>query len=169
MNRLCTADRAREVLNYDQETGVFTWRIATGNRVKPGAVAGTNNGAGYLLIAIDRRRYKAHRLAFLYVHGRWPEPEVDHINGVRSDNRIANLREATRAQNCQNKKGAYRNSKSGQPGVYMKKASGKWFAEIVSNHRTISLGTFQTRDEAIAAYEGAKRIYHPAAFQEKAA
>jgi hypothetical protein len=98
-----TAERLRQLLHYDPERGVFTWLSRPAERSWntrfAGTRAGTINGLGYVVIGILGRRYKAHRLAWLYVHGEWPGRELDHINCDKSDNRIANLRPATRSQN----------------------------------------------------------------------
>lgn len=100
---MLTQDRLKELLHYDEDTGMFTWIVSTARCVKVGDIAGSKNGKGYLHIMVDKRIYLAHRLAFLYVHGRFPE-FTDHINWIRDDNRISNLREVTQQENNQNKK-----------------------------------------------------------------
>ncbi len=97
-----TAEYLRSILHYDQETGIFTWKVRTARRVKAGDVAGCSDGDGYRLIKVQSRLYKAHRLAWLYIHGSWPKDQIDHINRIRTDNRIANLREVSNKQNLQN-------------------------------------------------------------------
>ena len=99
----------------------------------------------------------AHRLAWLYVHGVWPPHEVDHINGDRSDNRIANLRLATRQQNSENRHGAQSNSKTGLVGVSWHKRAGKWQAHIRVKGRTRYLGLFESTQDACMAYLQAKQ------------
>lgn len=99
---ILTAERLRELLTYDPETGEFRWRYTRGCRAR-GQIAGTVTCLGYLTIAIDGRKYKAHRLAWLHVHGEWPYPEIDHINRIKLDNRLVNLRRATRAENNANR------------------------------------------------------------------
>lgn len=155
-----TQQRLREVLDYDPETGEFRWLVATGRRVNVGDLAGTDS-YGRRFIRIDKRRYRAHRLAWLYVHGRWPANEIDHINGVADDNRIANLREATRSQNCENRRKPKRNSTSGFLGVWTHKATGKLRAQIVHNGKNYHLGLFNCPTAAyLLGYLPAKRRLH---------
>lgn len=98
-----TPERLRCLLSYDQGTGLFTWLIDRGNGACAGQRAGTvDRNSGYVLVQIDGRQYRAHRLAWLYVHGRWPRPLIDHIDRNRANNRISNLREATSAINNSN-------------------------------------------------------------------
>jgi hypothetical protein len=93
-----TAERLREILGYDPETGLFTRLVRTG-RIRAGEVAGTAHSRGYRSIVIDGRVYLSHRLAWLYVHGEWPPEQIDHINRNRADNRLVNLRAAKQSQN----------------------------------------------------------------------
>ncbi len=99
---MLTAERLRELLTYDPETGHFRWVFTKGCRAG-GQIAGTVRRDGYLCIAVDGRKHKAHRLAWFYMHGRWPHPEIDHINRSKLDNRLCNLREATRVENNANR------------------------------------------------------------------
>ena len=95
---MLTQERLKELLEYDPETGFFTRLIGrSGPRARSGDVAGCDNGQGYIRIYVDGRPYKGHRLAWFYVHGAWPR-EIDHINGDKSDNKLANLRPATRSR-----------------------------------------------------------------------
>ena len=144
------ADRLREVLNYDAATGVFVWKRALGRRIRVGSLAGTiNPDTGYRIIAIDRRLYPAHRLAWLYEHGQWPSGALDHKNRIRDDNRMANLRPATRSQNRANSTVVH--NKSGFRGAsrYGKR---HWEARIVIDGKRRHLGIFGTPMEASAAY-----------------
>jgi len=152
-----TPERLRELLHYNPDTGVFTWRASRGH-LAAGRIAGYGNGRGYIQIKVDDRAYVAHRLAWLYMHGRFPSAQLDHINGVRGDNRIANLREASQSENQQNIKGARRGSAT-RLGVSF--AKGKWRAEIQVNGRRTNLGHYPTEDSAHAAYLSAKRVMHP--------
>lgn len=156
---ILTAERLREALHYDHETGVFTWRSRTSNRVKIGDIAGAIDLNGYRLIGVDGRLYKAHRLAWLYVYGRWPVKQIDHINGVCDDNRIENLREATDAENMQNQ-GIRANNRSGFPGVSWASQRGKWQATIQVNGKTRALGRFAAAEDVYAAYLKAKAEHH---------
>ncbi|MCK9994454.1 MAG: hypothetical protein Dbin4_02974, partial [Alphaproteobacteria bacterium] len=97
-----TQSRLKELLHYDPDTGVFTRRVQTSSNARVGDVAGCLHPEGYRHIQIDGKRYAAHRLAWLYMTGEWPTNQLDHLNGVRDDNRWGNLREATHGQNQQN-------------------------------------------------------------------
>lgn len=151
-------ERLIELLIYDPETGAFTWRTQFNNCVKKGSLAGTLCTSGYVLICLDGRRYKAHRLAWLYVYGRFPSKDIDHINRVRSDNRILNLREASDHQNGQNRS-INKNNKSGFKGVCWHKATGKWQASIRVNYKTIHLGLFDTIELAAKARKEAEALH----------
>lgn len=98
-----TVERLRAVLSYDAETGVFVWRVSS-KGTAAGAIAGAKLGTGYTTITVDQERFLAHRLAWFYVHGRWPADQIDHIDGDRRNNAIANLREATNQANQWNRK-----------------------------------------------------------------
>lgn len=153
-----TAEYLRSILNYDQESGVFTWKVSTSNRVKVGDAAGFQGGNGYLLIMVQGRRYKVHRLAWLYMSGEWPKLDIDHINRDRTDNRIENLRDVSRKQNLQNASKRSDNT-SGHPGVSWHKASGKWQAKIEHNYKGIHLGLFTDIEEANAARKAGELKY----------
>ena len=153
-----TAEKLRELLHYEPATGIFTWKISTSNRVKVGDAAGYPEGGGYLRIMVQSRRYKAHRLAWLYVYGEWPKDQIDHINRNRSDNRIANLREVTNKQNMQNA-GKSSHNTSGHPGVCWHKQHSKWQAKIMHNYKGIHLGYFATLEEALSARKAAEKLY----------
>lgn len=154
-----TAIRLREVLSYDPETGVFIWRIYINGRAQAGDVAG-GVSVGYARIAIDGVRYKAHRLAWFYVHGIWPVSEIDHINGNKADNRIENMREAVHDKNLQNQRKAHCNNKAGVLGVSLTKR-GRYVAMIQSNGVQKYLGSYATSEEASAAYLKEKQEIHP--------
>lgn len=148
-----TIDRLRELLTYDPATGLFYWR-----KPRPfcstGKAAGGVTPYGYIRIVIDGRPHQAHRLAWFYTYGFWPEQEIDHINGDRSDNRLRNLREATPSQNQANK-AMRRDNASGVKGVTWDKARGKWKAMISVNCKTINLGRFDDIEAAATAYAAA--------------
>ena len=153
-----TAEYLRSILNYDPETGIFTRKVRTANRVKVGDVAGCKNSEGYLGIKICSRTHQAHRLAWMYVYGEWPTGQIDHINRIRTDNRIANLREVSHKQNNQNRSKPSNNT-SGHPGVSWHKQRSKWLAHIKHNQKKIHLGCFNTIEEAIAARKAAEKLY----------
>lgn len=152
-----TATRLRELLDYDPLSGLFTWKVTPARSVKAGTVAGSLAARGYVNIKVDGKNYKAHRLAFLYMEGEFPLVEVDHINGVPSDNRWSNLRHAERWEN-QGNVPARSDSKSGVRGVYWVKSKGKWVAQIKSAGRNYHLGYFSTVEEANACYLGAAQL-----------
>lgn len=145
---MLTQARLKEVLAYNPDTGVFSWLIGQG-KARVGKQAGCVQR--YRTINIDGKPYKAHRLAWLYVHGVWPEHQIDHINGEKDDNRISNLRDITMHGNMQNRYGLSRTVDL-PTGVYRKSAN-RYTASI-------SLGTFKTVEEAHDAYMAAKRYFH---------
>src|SRR5437879_5605760 len=100
---MLTAERLKELLTYDPETGEFRWKVAPNGRVRVGDIAGCVSSRGYILIGIDGALYRAHRLAFLFMTGAFPEPQVDHSNRDKADNRWLKLREANNSQNNANK------------------------------------------------------------------
>jgi hypothetical protein len=156
-----TQARLKELLHYDPETGIFTWRVRLSNRTPAGAIAGSDSGRGYLRLTIDKRDYRAHRLAFLYMTGDFPPEDVDHINGVRDDNRWVNLRPATRSENLHNQAGPRRDNTSGFLGVCWHKQRQKWWAQITLNGRQHTLGFFDDPAVAHATYLKAKDELHP--------
>lgn len=160
---MLTADRLREMLFYDPETGLFRWlwddaKKPNINSRDTKRVAGSINLHGRRLIKISGRLYYCSRLAWLYVHGEWPE-EIDHINGMRCDDRIANLRTCTHSENQHNVGLTKRNS-SGRKGVHWAPRYQKWQAEIVIAGRKKYLGRFDNLDEAGAAYASAALLHH---------
>ena len=155
---MLTQERLKEVLDYDPETGHFTARITRSNLLRGARTGHKNKGVSrYILIRVDGRSYFAHKLAWFYMYGRWPPAQLDHINLVTFDNRISNLREATRTQNCANCPKP-RNNKSGKKGVHFAKHTGKWRARI--SKARIHLGYFATAEEAHAAYIAAALALH---------
>lgn len=153
-----SAEELRSILDYEPETGIFTWKVSTSRRVKVGAVAGCQNVLGYLQIRVQSRLYLAHRLAWLYHFGEWPTDQIDHVNRVRTDNRIANLRDVSQKQNSQNRSKSSTNT-SGHTGVYWHKRDSKWVATIMHNQKNIHLGYFSILEDAIAARKAAEKLY----------
>ncbi len=153
-----TQKRLRELLHYDPLTGEFRWRIKTAQHVKVGTIAGSVQSTGYRQIRVkvdgavgNGRLYCASRLAWLYTHSHWPKAELDHIDGNKSNDQLANLREATRLQNMGNIKRANNNT-SGFKGVFWRNDSRRWRATCSANGKRRSLGSFDTAEEAYAAY-----------------
>lgn len=140
---------AHRNVTYDPATGVFRWKINKRGPVKAGDIAGSIGPKGYWFIKIEQRKYAASRLAWAMHHERQPVGEIDHRDGVRLNNRLGNLREATRGQNCDN---------VGGKGARYEPERGKWLARICVDRREINLGRFDTEAEACAAYETAKLI-----------
>lgn len=145
-----TVERLREVLHYNAETGRWTWRVKASN-MTPGMAAGGDKGDGYRRIKIDGCSYRAARLAFFYMKGRWPHPEIDHINRDRADDRWENLRQLSHRLNSLNR-GLHSNNTSGFKGVCWDKHQRKWVSQTRVNYRRINLGTFNTKEEAHQAY-----------------
>jgi hypothetical protein len=154
-----THSRLCELLNYDPETGIFTWKTAAGKRVKEGLRAGWDDEKGYRKIQIDGKTYREHQLAWFYVNSKWPAHEVDHKDGIRNNNRISNVREATRSENRQNLSGKS-NGKSGIMGCSWHKKTKKWQAYIQVGGKWYALGYFDKREDAGAAYLKAKKELH---------
>ena len=164
MNDAPTAELVRELLNYDPESGIFTWRKSYAGHRQKGSVAGyakKRYGAktSYYVIGINGKQYPAHRLAWLITHGRWPRHHIDHINNNGHDNRLVNLREATPSQNNQNT-GLQSNNTVGFKGVTKIKGSDKYQAQIQHNGKHKYLGRFDSPAEAGAAYaKEARRMF----------
>lgn len=164
-----TSEILRSLVQYDPDTGAFT-RIAhvfseTGRRSgqsKLGPMLRKPNAIGYIIFSVNRKNFSAHRLAWLYMTGEWPDGDIDHINGNRSDNRWANLRLTDATLNQQNQRKAKAGSIVNLLGVTVDKESGKYVAQITHNYKHIHLGRFNTAEEAYAAYLGAKRVIHKA-------
>lgn len=151
-NRNLTQKRLKERLQYNQSTGVFVWRSHRMRKSLIGTEAGSIDAKGYRVIYVDGVPYKAHRLAFLYVYGRWPVGRLDHRNRVCDDNRIQNLREATASENATNQLRRPANS-SGFKGVDYHKASGKWRARVSKSRKVFCLGYHATPQDAAQAYD----------------
>lgn len=166
---IVTHEQLCAMLHYNPENGVFTWRVSPRPGIQVGDVAGSLTEKGYLRISIKRRPYRAHRLAWFYVHGVWPSQDVDHWNHARADNRIKNLRDIGNALNQQNRGGASANNKLGVLGVSKDKRRSGFRADIRLNKRLHYLGTFSSIEEASAAYQAAKAGMHSAATSPEAA
>jgi hypothetical protein len=150
-----TQARLKELLEYDPDTGVFRWRTSRPHsRIKAGDVAGRlDKTDGYVRIGIDKTRYRAHRLAWLYVYGTLP-PLLDYKDLNWENNRISNLRVATRAQDQANITKKTHNT-SGLKGVFFHNKTKRWYAKICHNRRQIRLGYFVEKEDAYAAYKKA--------------
>jgi len=156
MKELLTQAELKELLHYNPDTGALTWLKSGKGRKANGETKGLNNG--YFTIRIKGRQYKSHRLAWLYVYGVWPKDQVDHINHITTDNRIANLREVTNQENHRNAS-LSKNNTSGVTGVYWHKQIKKWLASIHVDYKKTHLGCFDKFEDAIAARKKAENKY----------
>ena len=157
---MITQEELKTYLIYNPLSGNFFWRKQPSYKIPLGSIAGTYNDSGYIIIGILGNRYRAHRLAFLYMLGKMPKNQVDHIDGDRSNNRWKNLREVTPLVNAQNVHGASKNNKSGYLGVSWSKQHQKWRANLYINKKQTHLGLFDTPEEAHACYLAAKAEHH---------
>jgi hypothetical protein len=145
----------RKFLRYNPKTGEFTWKVAR-PRTPAGSVAGYKRAGGYTSIKLGDVEYKAHRLAFLYMTGKWPKEEIDHIDNKKGNNRWANLRAASHHQNLMNMP-VHKDNPSGRKGVSWDSWTKLWRARIMFNGKAIDLGRYTGIDEASKAYEKAAR------------
>jgi hypothetical protein len=155
----------RELFTYEPTSGELRRRVdrwAGSHRrilaARAGDRAGWANSAGYLQVNVAGRLYLVHRIAFLIIEGRWPNDQIDHLDGDRTNNAWANLREVDRQTNSENRRRAQRNNQSGLLGVYPHRK--RWRAQICVNGKQCYLGDFDTAEGAHAAYLAAKREYH---------
>lgn len=159
-----TAEYLRSIMDYDPESGLFTWKHRADKKPAwngkfAGEIAGGLMPAGYVQIGIDLKGYYAHRLAWLYVYGESPPQELDHIDRDRANNRVTNLRPATRAENRRN--ASIRSDNTSEfKGVSFIKPTRRWDARIMHSRRQICLGHFDTPEEAHAAYRKAAEQLH---------
>jgi len=154
---MLTQDRLKELLHYDEETGIFTRKTRVANRLA-GSVSGARHNKGYIQIMIDGENHLAHRLAWFYVYGKWPINQIDHINRIKTDNKIKNLRDVDSSIN-QHNVGIRSHNSSGVTGVYKSSRSKKWVATIEVRNKKHCLGTYSSLDEAkFARQEFEKQI-----------
>jgi hypothetical protein len=159
---ILTHARLRELLDYNAETGVFTWRVSRQGHCKAGSAAGARRHDGYIRICVDQRRVWGHRLAWFYVHGEWPSQQIDHINGNPSDNRMCNLRDVAPRTNMENERRARRRKNGGSLlGAHWSTTWERWKSSIITGGKQIHIGWFDTEQQAHDAYIAAKRRLHP--------
>lgn len=157
---MLTADRLKVLVNYDAESGVFTRLVSTRNATAGKQTTGTMRPDGYLVLNVDGKQYLCHRLAWLYMHGEWPLEHTDHIDGNRTNNRIANLRAASAAENGRNRTRSQAKNTSGSRGVYWSSIRRKWIAQICVDRKVINLGGFAEKEAAVAARQAAETTFH---------
>lgn len=160
----------RELLRYEPDTGKLYWKprpremfnkerdMRMWNTRYSNAEAFTSSDRGYKVGSIFGVMYKAHRVAYAISHGRWPEDEVDHINHIRCDNRIANLREVLTSENSRNRK-LKKNNATGVTGVFWNKSIGRWAAVIRFEYKQHYLGVYKDFEDAVAARKKAERYF----------
>jgi hypothetical protein len=149
------AEVLRWMMDYSPETGEIIWRVRVNGRVPIGAPATCKHPSGYIYVQVFGRKFQAHRIAWAHFYGEWPSLFLDHIDGDRANNRIANLREATKSQNSANRGAASTKKSSVFKGIYFDKRSLRWRAIIGAYGQRIELGRFATEQEAVAAYDQA--------------
>ncbi len=153
-----TPKNIKDIFDYDHETGLLRWKINRGRNIKLGSVTGSVNSEGYLQSTFCGKKYKTHRLIFTWVNGRWPKAEIDHANGIRTDNRISNLREVSRSENRKNLR-LIKTNTSGYIGVSWNKDCHKWRATIQADNKKIHLGYFIHLSNAIQVRKTASVKY----------
>ena len=160
----------RQAFSYDSGSGVITRKIDSNHRWRAGTIVGSHDHYGYLELRFGDARYKAHRLAWFLYHGEWPNDDIDHINGVRDDNRIVNLRVVSNSENCKNRSKPKHNT-SGHVGVTWDKSVEGWRTRISVNKKVIFLGVFEDKEKAIAVRKKAEveHGFHPNHGREQAA
>jgi HNH endonuclease/AP2 domain len=158
MKKEITREYLLGILEYDKFSGLLTWIVNKNNRRK-GCVAGSINSNGYVTLWIDGKQYQSHRVIWFMVNGNWPIDEIDHIDGIRTNNAFNNLREATRSENSRNHKVRVDNN-SGVKGVYWNSKLNKWRSEINFNKKRYNIGYFKCLNEAEAAVKRKREELH---------
>ena len=158
MLKKITQQELKELLHYNPKTGIFRWKKKVSTKINIWQIAGNLDRHGYLKIQIDKKEYRAHRLAWLYETGRFPKEQIDHKNHKRTDNRIVNLREATHQENGKNLS-MYSSNMSGATGVCWDKRRKKWRSFIRDNGKQIHIGYFKNKKDAIKARKKAEIFY----------
>ena len=156
-----TPDLLRRYFSYDPNTGEFLWKEMSAKRIRVGSIAGRTDEYGHRNLTLRNRHYQAHRVAWLFAFGSWPKGVIDHINGIRDDNRIANLRDVSIATNSQNqKRPTSKNKYSDLIGCGYNPRMKKWYSRIWIAGKQVHLGLFDDKLVAHQAYLAAKRIHH---------
>jgi hypothetical protein len=156
--QMITQAELKEIFDYVD--GNLVYRYSPRKNKKTGDIAGSIDSKGYLIVSVKGSRYKAHRLIWLWHYGEFPKHDIDHINGIRNDNHIENLRDVSRSVNMQNQKKGNVDNKSGLLGVHWNKDRDKWNSIIYINGKRKYLGLFNCKNKAYEAYIKAKRQFH---------
>lgn len=159
MKQQATPEQLAQLFDYNPNTGELKWRAAPSTLVEAGSLVGYVNKDGYVQAQVKRKKLLAHRVAWAIHFGAWPEGVIDHINGIRTDNRIENLRAVTPRINTENRRSAATQSKSGLLGAHAR-PNGRWRAEIRADGVRRRLGDFAAAEDAHQAYVDAKRVLH---------
>lgn len=154
-----TQNELKQLLHYEPSTGIFTWLQSKG-KVKAGTIVGSKQKYGHLAVKINGKNYYLHRLAWLYVYGKFPDYMIDHINGIANDNKIDNLRDVSNKVNQHNQKNAHINSNSGLLGASWNTKNKAWKAQIKHNGQVIYIGLYKTAELAHNAYINVKKELH---------
>lgn len=161
---MVSQERLKQLMHYDPLTGVMCRIASTGNATKIGVPVKSTDTKGYLICRIDKKLYRVHRLAFLYVTGAMPSANIDHKNGIKTDNAFSNLRDVSQSKNQMNKR-VQKNNTSGHTGVIYIKQADRWRANVKMDGVTRCLGHFKTKEEAVAVRDAAAKNqfgeYHP--------
>lgn len=150
---MLTVDRIKELFDYDQVTGNLIWKVTKSPTAPSGSIAGSTNAKGHINLQIDKKMYAAHQIVFMLHHGMIPN-EIDHINGIKADNRIENLRPCTSSQNKGNIQ-LLSSNQSGYRGVSLNRQSGFYHAQIKIHGKQTYLGRFTDPHDAALAYNKA--------------
>lgn len=143
-------EKLKQQLSYCADTGVFTWSV-TRNRISKGDIVGFKTSKGYLSTKVNGKAYRLHRLAWFYVYGVWPKNQIDHVNGIRIDNRICNLRDVEPRHNSQNRSAINQKNKTGFVGV-CKIGENRFSSTLMVDGKVYHLGVHKTPKEASNAY-----------------
>lgn len=157
-------EEVSQFLSYEPETGVFRWRRVSSKKINVGDIAGWKTALGYRAVVVCGKQVYCHRLAWLFTHGEMPKNQIDHINGIRDDNRPCNLRDVSHKENHQN---VCQPGSNRLAGARWDKTRGLWASSINVDGQHIHLGRFPTAEEAHQAYVSAKIKFHPFASIER--
>lgn len=156
----------KESLEFNPLTGNFSWKVSPCNRIQIGDIAGSIDKNGYIIVRINKKAYYAHRLAWFYYYEEWPNKDIDHRDLNKINNKIKNLRLATKPQNAYNTAISKRNT-SGFKGVSQNKITKRWMAQLIFEGERIYLGYFSTPEEAYKVYTRTAKKLHGKFFRLK--